>query len=68
MSEYQMLVNGHWTSGSASMPVLTPATEQVITEVHVASENEVREALEGAARGQRDWSRCVQRLELSARG
>jgi lactaldehyde dehydrogenase/glycolaldehyde dehydrogenase len=57
MNEYQMLVSGEWVAGPETMPVLNPATEEVVAKVPVASEQDIARALEGAVRAQRGWAR-----------
>lgn len=41
------------------MPVYNPATEETIANVAVATEEQVRDALQGAARAQREWARLT---------
>jgi len=59
MTEYQMLVGGEWVSGSETMPVLNPATEEVVATVPVASEMDTVRALDGAVQAQRGWARLT---------
>jgi lactaldehyde dehydrogenase/glycolaldehyde dehydrogenase len=59
MTNYQMLIGGKWESGGESMPVLNPATEQVLATVPAASAEDAQRALEAAARAQRGWSRLT---------
>jgi lactaldehyde dehydrogenase / glycolaldehyde dehydrogenase len=59
MNSYQMLVNGEWISSSETTPVLNPATEDIIATVPVASEVDVKRALEGAVQAQRGWARLT---------
>lgn len=59
MIQYQMHVNGEWTTGGQTMPVLNPATEEVIATVPVTSDEQVQRVLESAARAQRSWARLT---------
>lgn len=57
MTGYQMPIGGQWVSATDSMEVLNPANEEVFATVPRASEKDVLNALEAAAKAQRGWSR-----------
>lgn len=57
MNAYGMYIAGKWVSGSETMTVLNPATEEAIATVPVASQEQVQQALEAAAQAQRSWAR-----------
>lgn len=57
MTGYQMPIGGRWVSATDSMEVLNPANEEVLATVPRASEKDVLNALEAAAKAQRGWSR-----------
>jgi len=59
MTNYQMLIGGKWESGAESMPVLNPASEQVLATVPAASAADADRALKAAAKAQRVWSRLT---------
>ncbi len=59
MTNYQMLIAGKWVDGRKSMPVLNPATEQVLATVPAASEEDAQTALKAAVEAQRGWSRLT---------
>lgn len=59
MTSYQMLVNGEWVSRQETAPVLNPATEDIIATVPIATEEDVKKALEGAVKAQRGWARLT---------
>ena len=46
--DYKLLINGRLVDGHASMPVLNPATEEVLAECPTASEDQLNEAVEAA--------------------
>ena len=57
MSTYQMIINGRWKSNGQTMTVVSPANEEVIATVPVASAADVQSALESAARSQKEWGK-----------
>lgn len=52
----ELFVGGEWTTGSSTLPVHDPATEEVITEVAVAGEKECVQAVDAAACTLGSWS------------
>ena len=59
MTNYQMLIEGKWENGAESMPVVNPATEQVLGTVPAASPADANRALAAAAKAQKAWSRLT---------
>lgn len=59
MKAYEMYVGGKWTGNGNRMPVVNPATEEVIAEVPVASAIEVDDALREAKLAQPAWARLT---------
>jgi lactaldehyde dehydrogenase / glycolaldehyde dehydrogenase len=57
MSAYQMLIDGKWKSSGQSMPVMSPANEEVIATVPVASPEDVQSALDSASKAQKEWGK-----------
>ncbi len=57
MTDYQMLIDGKWESGTGTMPVLNPANESVMATVPKATPEDAERALAAAARAQRAWGR-----------
>ncbi|MFT8244787.1 NAD-dependent succinate-semialdehyde dehydrogenase [Roseomonas sp. BN140053] len=57
--DVQLLIDGHWRAaeGGRSIPVLNPATEEVVGTVAHASRGDLDEALAAAERGFRTWRR-----------
>jgi succinate-semialdehyde dehydrogenase/glutarate-semialdehyde dehydrogenase len=55
----QLFIDGTWRAarGGRSLPVLNPATEEVIGQVAHASTDDLDEALEAAARGFATWKK-----------
>lgn len=55
--EVQLLINGQWTQGSSgkTIPVINPATEEVIGHIPHASKADMDAALEAAQRGFDKW-------------
>jgi lactaldehyde dehydrogenase/glycolaldehyde dehydrogenase len=72
VEQYKMFINGEFVSSSTMLPVLNPATEEVISEVPGATAEHADAAVLAAERAQRDWSRlpAIQRAgylrEISA--
>ena len=57
MNAYQMLIGGEWKSNGQTMPVVSPANEEVIATVPVASPDDVQWALDSAFKAQKEWGR-----------
>ena len=58
-----MLIDGEWTAGSgAALPVVDPATQDVLGELPTATTADLDRALEASARGFETW-RCTTALE-----
>ena len=55
--DYKMYINGEWTKSQSeeSLKVINPATEEVIAEVPKATREDVKRALESAAKAQPKW-------------
>jgi lactaldehyde dehydrogenase/glycolaldehyde dehydrogenase len=54
---YSMLIDGEFVTLSKTIPVLNPATEEVISEVPEADEALVDAAVSAAAKAQRTWAK-----------
>ena len=61
MSAYQMLIGGKWKSNGQSMPVVSPANEEVIATVPVASAEDVQSALDSAVQGTKGMGKAFGR-------
>src|SRR5580704_3365955 len=57
MNAYQMLIDGKWKSNGHTMPVVSPANEEVIATVPVASADDVQLALDSAFKAQKEWGK-----------
>lgn len=57
METYGNYSDGKWVSSPETMPVLNPATEEIVANVSVATGEQVQQALEAAKRAQKDWAR-----------
>lgn len=72
VEQYQMLIDGEFVSSSTMLPVLNPATEEVISEVPAGSADQAENAVLAAERAQPEWGRlpAIQRAsylrEISA--
>lgn len=55
--QYKMLIDGECVGSEAMLPVLNPATEEVISEVPAATPEQVNEAVLAAERAQTEWAR-----------
>lgn len=55
--QYSMLIDGEYVTRSKMIPVLNPATEEVISEVPEADEGLVMDAVSAAARAQQNWAK-----------
>jgi acyl-CoA reductase-like NAD-dependent aldehyde dehydrogenase len=53
--DYKLLINGALVEGAATMPVLNPATEEVLADCPTASEAQLNEAVEAAQAGFQIW-------------
>jgi lactaldehyde dehydrogenase/glycolaldehyde dehydrogenase len=54
--QYSMLIDGEYVTRSKTIPVLNPATEEVISEVPEADERSVKDAVSAAVRAQQSWA------------
>ncbi len=57
VEQYRMLIDGEFVSSRTLLPVLNPATEEVISEVPAATPEQVDAAVLAAERAQSDWAR-----------
>lgn len=57
VKQYSMLIDGELVTREKTIPVLNPATEEVISEVPEADASLVDAAVAAATRAQRDWAR-----------
>jgi lactaldehyde dehydrogenase/glycolaldehyde dehydrogenase len=57
VKQYGMLIDGEFVTGSRTIPVLNPATEEVISEAPEATEQHVNAAVLAAQWAQPAWSR-----------
>ncbi|MGC1781733.1 MAG: aldehyde dehydrogenase [Acidobacteriaceae bacterium] len=55
--QYEMLIDGEFVTGSRFIPVINPATEEVISEMPEATEQQVNAAVQAAEKAQPAWSR-----------
>ena len=53
--DFKLLINGALVDGAATMPVLNPATEEVLADCPTASEAQLNEAVEAAQAGFQIW-------------
>ena len=53
--DYKLLINGALVDGASSMPVLNPATEEVLAECPTASEAQLDEAVDAAQAAFKSW-------------
>ena len=53
--DYKLLINGTMVDGAGSMPVLNPATEEVLAECPTASESQLNEAVDAAQVAFKNW-------------
>jgi len=60
--ELMLFINGTWRSTADSLPVVNPATEQVIGRVPVATPHDLDEALAAAAAGFELWSQTSPKM------
>lgn len=59
--DLHLYIDGQFRKTAATLPVINPATEEVIGELPVAGPSELDDALEAAERGFRTWSRTSPR-------
>jgi succinate-semialdehyde dehydrogenase/glutarate-semialdehyde dehydrogenase len=52
----QLYIDGRWRMTSETLPVINPATEEVVSKVAVATDADLNDALSAAARGFKIWS------------
>lgn len=57
VEQYNMFIDGEFVTGSTMLPVLNPATEEVISEVPAATPDHADAAVFAAERAQPDWAR-----------
>ena len=53
--DFKLLINGALVDGAASMPVLNPATEEVLADCPTASEAQLNEAVDAAQAAFKSW-------------
>ena len=53
--EYKLLINGELVDGAGTMPVLNPATEEILAECPTASEDQLNEAVTTAQTAFEKW-------------
>src|SRR3970282_1325577 len=51
-----LYIGGNWSSGAGELPVVDPATEDVLVDVGLAEASDAGEAVDGAADGRAPWS------------
>ena len=56
MKGYNLLINGEMVAGTSTMPVLNPATEEVLTDCPRSSEGQLNEAVRAAKNAFSSWS------------
>ncbi|MBC09413.1 MAG: aldehyde dehydrogenase [Gammaproteobacteria bacterium] len=56
MSGYNLLINGELVLGASTMPVLNPATEEVLADCPRSSEEQLNEAVQAAKEAFSSWS------------
>lgn len=59
--ELQLFIGGKWRKTSQNMPVINPATEEVLGQLPCASKSDLDDALNAAEAGFRIWSRTSPR-------
>jgi lactaldehyde dehydrogenase / glycolaldehyde dehydrogenase len=68
MDTHQLYINGRFVTSQAeeTIDILNPATEAVISKIPKATENEVNQAVEGAAAAQKDWEQtpAIERAKI----
>ena len=53
--EYKLLINGELVDGAGTMPVLNPATEEILADCPTASEDQLNEAVTAAQSAFEKW-------------
>ena len=56
MKGYNLLINGEMVAGTSTMPVLNPATEEVLTDCPRSSEEQLNQAVQAAKNAFSSWS------------
>src|SRR5215510_15074566 len=56
MSDYQLLIDGKLVAGDQTMPVLNPATEEVVAQCPRASKNQLDQAVAAAKAAYPGWA------------
>src|ERR1044072_326912 len=56
MSDYQLLIDGKLVAGDQTMPVLNPATEEVVAQCPRASKNQLDQAVAAAKSAFPAWA------------
>ena len=56
MKGYNLLINGEMVAGTSTMPVLNPATEEILTDCPRSSEEQLNEAVQAAKNAFSSWS------------
>ena len=56
MRGYNLLINGELVLGASTMPVLNPATEEVLADCPRSSEEQLNEAVQAAKEAFSSWS------------
>ncbi|WP_077305928.1 aldehyde dehydrogenase [Terribacillus halophilus] len=68
MDTHQLYINGRFVTSQAegTIDILNPATEAVISKIPKATEDEVNQAVEGAAAAQKDWEQtpAIERAKI----
>ena len=59
--ELKLFIDGSWRGAADDMPVVNPATEEVIGRLPRAATSDLDDALEAAVKGYRIWSRTAPR-------
>ena len=57
VEQYSMFIDGEFVSFPTMLPVLNPATEEIISEVPAATADHVDAAVLAAERAQPEWAR-----------
>jgi lactaldehyde dehydrogenase/glycolaldehyde dehydrogenase len=56
LKRYEMLIDGEFATSSKTLPVVNPATEEVISEFPACTEEDVNRAVLAAERAQKNWA------------
>ena len=56
MKGYNLLINGEMVAGTSTMPVLNPATEELLTDCPRSSEEQLNQAVQAAKNAFSSWS------------